>query len=130
MLGRSDGVLNRTLSPSFSDLTELTPFSLLSFLLFLSSRRPVPHACLHGLTASGIRFGSSELYEVLDTFSPSAPVLKGASPAFNIIEDSLVVGQKTLDGADERVVLFVKLVGEETLGDELLKEIKTRIRST
>jgi hypothetical protein len=40
------------------------------------------------------------------------------------------VGQKTLDGADERVVLFVKMVGEETLGDELLKEIKMRIRST
>lgn len=66
---------------------------------------------------------------MLDTFSPSA-VPNGSSPVLNIIEDSLVVGQKTLDGADERVVLFVKLVEGEILSDELLKEIKTRIRST
>lgn len=77
--------------------------------------------------ASGIRFGSSEIYEVIDTFAPSAASAKPDSN-INIIEDSLVVGQKI--EADERVVLFCKLVeGQSELSDALLKEIKMRIRT-
>lgn len=142
MLGRSDGVLNRMFPVPIRICCELTlsrlspplssPSSLITILATALTSPPQPHSRYHHHrpAASGIRFGSSELYEVLDTFSPSAAVLNGASPSLNIIEDSLVVGQKTLDGADERVVLFVKLVDDEVLGDELLKEIKTRIRST
>lgn len=78
-------------------------------------------------TASGVRFGSSEIYEVLETLAPSA----GSAGEFNVIEDSLVVGQKIQAGSDERVVLFVKLVDGRTgaLDEKLVKEIKTRIRT-
>lgn len=79
--------------------------------------------------ASGIRFGSSEIYEVLDTFSPSASLLNGDKGQYNTIEDSLVVGQKIEGGADERVVLFVKMVEGEEMGEELIKEIRLRIRA-
>ncbi|CAE7229238.1 unnamed protein product [Rhizoctonia solani] len=72
------------------------------------------------LNPGGIRFGSSEIYEVLDqSFSA------GAQP---IIIDSLVVGQATQGGADERVILFVKLVEGETLSDDLRKRIRDEIR--
>ncbi|KAG9104469.1 hypothetical protein FRC06_002125 [Ceratobasidium sp. 370] len=72
------------------------------------------------LNPGGIRFGSSEIYEVLDqTFSSSAQP---------IILDSLVVGQSIQGGADERVILFVKLADGETLTDELRKRIKNEIR--
>ncbi|KAK4047329.1 hypothetical protein OIV83_005507 [Microbotryomycetes sp. JL201] len=77
------------------------------------------------LNPSGIRFGSAEIYEVCDTFSPSAD----NAGALNVIEDSLVVGQKTQGGADERVVLFVKLIDGRQLGDDLVKEIKLRVRT-
>ncbi|KAG8747543.1 hypothetical protein FRC10_000679 [Ceratobasidium sp. 414] len=72
------------------------------------------------LNPGGIRFGSSEIYEVLDqTFSSSAKP---------IILDSLVVGQSIQGGADERVILFVKLAEGETLADGLRKRIRDEIR--
>ncbi|KAG8718896.1 hypothetical protein FRC08_004115 [Ceratobasidium sp. 394] len=72
------------------------------------------------LNPSGVRFGSSEIYEVLDqTFSSSAQP---------IITDSLVVGQSIKGGADERVILFVKLAEGETLTAELRKRIRDEIR--
>ncbi|SCV70166.1 BQ2448_1560 [Microbotryum intermedium] len=66
---------------------------------------------------SGVRFGSSEIYEVMDTFPSS------------IILDALVVGQKTQGSADERVLLFVKVASGQVLTNELVKEIKLKIRS-
>ncbi|KAF8709107.1 AMP-binding enzyme, partial [Rhizoctonia solani] len=72
------------------------------------------------LNPGGIRFGSSEIYEVLDqSFSA------GAQP---LILDSLVVGQSIQGGADERVILFVKLPEGETLSDDLRKRIREEIR--
>lgn len=72
------------------------------------------------LNPGGIRFGSSEIYEVLDqSFSSSA---------HPIILDSLVVGQTIQGGADERVILFLKLADGETLSDDLRKRIKDEIR--
>ncbi|KAH7343809.1 acetoacetate-CoA ligase [Rhizoctonia solani] len=72
------------------------------------------------LNPGGIRFGSSEIYEVLDQgFSA------GAQP---IIVDYLVVGQAVQGGADERVILFVKLAEGETLSDDLRKRIREEIR--
>ncbi|KAL8292250.1 hypothetical protein RQP46_001716 [Phenoliferia psychrophenolica] len=79
------------------------------------------------LNPSGIRFGSSEIYEVLDTLAPSSE--PGTSPVA-VVVDSLVVGQKTAGGADERVVLFVQLVPGKELDEALLKEIKLRVRTT
>ncbi|CAE6445670.1 unnamed protein product [Rhizoctonia solani] len=72
------------------------------------------------LNPGGIRFGSSEIYEVLDqSFSA------GAQP---LILDSLVVGQSIQGGVDERVILFVKLPEGETLSDDLRKRIREEIR--
>lgn len=93
--------------------------------VLLLSPRETPADPSSTCAASGIRFGSSEIYEVIDTFAPGATTAE-----FGIIEDSLVVGQKIQGGSDERVVLFVKLVDGKTLDDKLLKEIKLRIRNT
>lgn len=41
-----------------------------------------------------------------------------------------MVGQKISGGSDERVVLFVKMSEGKVLGEEVLKEIKRRIRET
>ncbi|KAM0752422.1 acetoacetate-CoA ligase [Meredithblackwellia eburnea MCA 4105] len=68
------------------------------------------------LNPSGIRFGSSEIYEVLDSVDS--------------VVDSLVIGQKTQGGSDERVVLFVQLQEGKLLGDDLMKEIKLKIRTS
>ncbi|KAI8867077.1 acetoacetate-CoA ligase [Ramicandelaber brevisporus] len=67
------------------------------------------------LNPGGVRFGSAEIYNVIDTFPQ--------------IADSLVVGQKM--GEDERVVLFIKLADEslESIPSELLASVKTTIRS-
>ena len=63
-----------------------------------------------------MRFGSAELYDVLDeTFKPNAPGL----PAHHVIVDCLAVGQKIAGGTDERVVLFVKLDEGCTLSEDL-----------
>ncbi|KAG9123355.1 hypothetical protein FRC07_015052 [Ceratobasidium sp. 392] len=72
------------------------------------------------LNPNGVRFGSSEIYEVLDqAFSSSVQP---------IILDSLVIGQAVQGGADERVVLFVKLAEGKILTDDLRKRIKDEIR--
>ena len=66
------------------------------------------------LNPSGVRFGSAEIYHVMDSIPEVA--------------DSVVVGQKW--GGDERVVLFVKLAdGVAALDDDLLLIIKKAIRS-
>jgi len=70
------------------------------------------------LNPGGIRFGSAEIYEVLDLcFSPLT------------IEDALVIGQAIEGGLDERVILFVKLRDGKGLDEELKKEIGKEIRS-
>ncbi|KAG8934326.1 hypothetical protein FRC02_010183 [Tulasnella sp. 418] len=77
------------------------------------------------LNPSGIRFGSSEIYDVLESrFGASK-----STPQSEVILDSLVVGQSIQGGTDERVVLFVYLPEGQTLSQELIKKIKTEIRS-
>ncbi|KAH7914344.1 hypothetical protein BJ138DRAFT_1079714 [Hygrophoropsis aurantiaca] len=77
------------------------------------------------LNPGGIRFGSSEIYDVLDTcFGPSP----GRDPA-DTVEDFLAVGQAIDNGTDERVILFVKLQEGRTLSLEMEKRIKSEIRS-
>ncbi|KZT12742.1 acetoacyl-CoA synthetase [Laetiporus sulphureus 93-53] len=76
------------------------------------------------LNPGGIRFGSAEIYDVIELcFSPST------SHAGHAIVDCLVVGQSIADGTDERVILFVKLLEGQTLTPELEKKIKAEVRS-
>ncbi|KAL5265159.1 hypothetical protein ACHWQZ_G006042 [Mnemiopsis leidyi] len=65
------------------------------------------------LNPGGVRFGSAEIYNVMDSFPT--------------IADSLCVGQKIKD--DERVVLFLKMAEGKKLTEELIKEVKLSIRS-
>ncbi|KAH7929458.1 acetoacyl-CoA synthetase [Leucogyrophana mollusca] len=77
------------------------------------------------LNPGGIRFGSSEIYDVLDTcFGPSPE----RDPA-DTVEDCLAVGQAIDGGTDERVILFVKLHEGSALSLDLEKKIKSEIRS-
>ncbi|KAJ1674880.1 hypothetical protein EV182_002377 [Spiromyces aspiralis] len=66
------------------------------------------------LNPSGVRFGSSELYNVVDSSCPE-------------VEDSLVVGQQL--GADERVLMFVKMAPGRSFGSAIVDQIKQAIRS-
>jgi len=66
------------------------------------------------LNPSGVRFGSSELYYVLEK--------KFARE----VEDSIAVGQRMPDG-NERVILFVKTRDDVPLSAELVREIKAAI---
>lgn len=69
----------------------------------------------------GIRFGSSEIYDVIDSCF-------GKASSSHAIVDSLVVGQTTQGGADERVVLFVCLPEGMKLDESLVKTIQTQVR--
>ncbi|TFK55716.1 acetoacetyl-CoA synthetase [Heliocybe sulcata] len=76
------------------------------------------------LNPGGVRFGSAELYDVLDMcFSGSA------TAASETIIDYLAVGQALDGGADERVILFVKLMDGERMSADLEKRIKSEIRA-
>ncbi|KAF7976274.1 hypothetical protein HWV62_7166 [Athelia sp. TMB] len=77
------------------------------------------------LNPGGVRFGSAEIYEVVEMcFSPST----AASKAHTIV-DCLAVGQSIDGNTDERVVLFVQLVEGELLSADLEKLIKTEVRT-
>ncbi|RIB26226.1 acetoacetate-CoA ligase [Gigaspora rosea] len=65
------------------------------------------------LNPGGVRFGSAEIYNIVENFSE--------------IQDSLVVGQKI--GDDERVVLFLKMSEGIKFNDDLVLRIRTKIRN-
>ena len=67
------------------------------------------------LNPSGIRFGSGEIYTVLERFSGS-------------IDDSLCIGQRRPQDKDERVLLFLKMRPGYKFTPELVADIKTSIR--
>lgn len=72
----------------------------------------------------GVRFGSAELYDVIDLcFSPEA------THHSHTIVDCLAVGQSIAQGTDERVILFVKLLEGENLTEELEKKVRHEIRT-
>lgn len=81
-------------------------------------------AQIHGrsdgtLNPSGIRFGSSEIYSVVE------------SPRFNDrIADTLCVGRKRMTDKDETVFLFVKIREGKLLTDALRHEIEAAIRES
>jgi len=82
-----------------------TKFDLVLIELTVPNRNP-----------GGVRFGSAELYDVIDMCFPSD------------IQDCVAVGQSIENGTDERVILFVKLPEGKTLSEELEQNIKGEIR--
>ncbi|KAF9462660.1 acetoacyl-CoA synthetase [Collybia nuda] len=74
------------------------------------------------LNPGGIRFGSSELYDVLDLW------FSGSTVEHSIV-DSLAVGQKIDGGADERVILFIKLPEGHNLSADFERRVKAEIRA-
>lgn len=99
ILGRSDGVLN----PGGKNGVQQS--------LYLVA---TPESRLTGFDL-GVRFGSAELYSVVDKFSD--------------IEDSIAVGQRFTQGHDEQVLMFVKL-GQGKLHRELEQSIRDAIRNS
>ncbi|KAJ7700102.1 acetyl-CoA synthetase [Mycena rosella] len=70
------------------------------------------------LNPGGVRMGSSEIYDVIDSaFSSTGKIL-----------DCLAVGQK-IGGSDERVILFVKLPDAQELSSALERQIKEEVRA-
>ncbi|XP_064434277.1 acetoacetyl-CoA synthetase isoform X2 [Mirounga angustirostris] len=65
------------------------------------------------LNPNGVRFGSSEIYNIVE--------------AFEEVMDSLCVPQYNKDG-EERVLLFLKMASGHTFGPELVKSIRSAIR--
>lgn len=68
------------------------------------------------LKPAGVRFGSSEIYNILLENFPE-------------VEDALCIGRRREIDLDETVVLFLKMVGEGTVSRELEERIRTIIRN-
>ncbi|KAH6871223.1 acetoacetyl-synthase [Thelonectria olida] len=68
------------------------------------------------LNPSGVRFGSAEIYAVVDKFST--------------IADSICVGQKRECDLDERVILFVKMKDGAPFSEDLKRSLTNAIRET
>ena len=64
------------------------------------------------LKPGGVRIGTAEIYRQVESFDE--------------VSESLVIGQNYND--DVRIVLFVKLKKTDSLNDELIKDIKNKIR--
>jgi acetoacetyl-CoA synthetase len=67
------------------------------------------------LNPSGVRFGSGEIYTILEQFS-------------SVLDDSLCVGQRRPRDTDERVLLFVKMHQGKIFSKELERTIRAAIR--
>ncbi|KDN35263.1 putative acetoacetyl-CoA synthetase [Tilletiaria anomala UBC 951] len=76
------------------------------------------------LNPGGIRFGSSDIYELLEA-------QEGRTGAMLAIDDSLVVALKTPTGDDEVVILFLVLSGKvtEEQWNELVAEVKLLVKN-
>ncbi|KAF1954166.1 acetoacetate-CoA ligase [Byssothecium circinans] len=66
------------------------------------------------LNPSGVRFGSSDIYSVIETHFPE-------------IADSVCVGQRRPRDNDESVVLFLKMKEGENFTETLVQKIKSKI---
>jgi len=65
------------------------------------------------LNPNGVRFGSAEIYNIVEGISE--------------IKDSLCVPQRNKDG-EERIVLFIKMLEGHAFDEIIMKTLKTRIR--
>jgi len=68
------------------------------------------------LNPSGVRFGSAEIYSVLEDFSDA-------------VDDSLCVGQRRPQDKDERVLLFLKMRQSHPFDEALVNRIRAAIRA-
>ncbi|XP_077995302.1 acetoacetyl-CoA synthetase-like [Glandiceps talaboti] len=66
------------------------------------------------LNPNGVRFGSAELYNIVESLKE--------------IQDSLVVPQRNQDG-EERVIMFLKMENGYEFDDVVVKRVKSTIRS-
>lgn len=73
------------------------------------------------LNPSGVRFGSAEIYAVIE--SPPAPYNFS-----HAISDSLCIGQRRARDKDERVLLFLRMHKGHSLTEDLKRDIRTAIR--
>lgn len=67
------------------------------------------------LNPSGVRFGSAEIYSVLEAGFPA-------------VQDSICVGQKRKGDEDERVLLFLLMKPGEKFTAKLVSDVKDAIR--
>ncbi|XP_005109630.1 acetoacetyl-CoA synthetase [Aplysia californica] len=67
------------------------------------------------LNPNGVRFGSAEVYHVVESFKE--------------IQDSVCVSQRSKDGIEERVILFLKMAPGSEFGAAVVNSIKTHIRT-
>lgn len=67
------------------------------------------------LNPNGVRFGSAEIYQIVESFKE--------------IQDSLCVSQRSKDGLDERVILFLKMAQGSELGPPVINSLRTHIRT-
>lgn len=67
------------------------------------------------LNPNGVRFGSAEIYNVVEPFEQ--------------IADSLCVGQRSPIDGEERVLLFLKMAEGQKYSEDLVKEIRAKIRA-
>ncbi|XP_030075223.1 acetoacetyl-CoA synthetase [Microcaecilia unicolor] len=65
------------------------------------------------LNPNGVRFGSSEIYHIVE--------------AFEEVSDSLCIPQYNKDG-EERVILFLRMASSHKFSEELVKRMKNAIR--
>lgn len=68
------------------------------------------------LNPSGVRFGSAEIYSVIETYFPQ-------------VADSICVGQRRPQDNDESVMLFLKMNEGQEYTADLVKRIKGKIAS-
>lgn len=68
------------------------------------------------LNPSGVRFGSADIYSVIDAHFPEQ------------VADSICVGQRRPQDTDERVILFLLVKPGRTFTRDLAREIKAAIR--
>lgn len=67
------------------------------------------------LNPAGVRFGSAELYNIVQTFPE--------------VSDSLAVGQKRPEDDDERVFLFLKMAEGHEMTESFVSKLKLKIRT-
>jgi acetoacetyl-CoA synthetase len=67
------------------------------------------------LNPSGVRFGSAEIYSVVET-------------GFPMVADSICVGQRRPQDQDETVLLFLLMKAGENFTGRLVNDVKTAIR--
>ncbi|XP_055957561.1 acetoacetyl-CoA synthetase isoform X1 [Patella vulgata] len=67
------------------------------------------------LNPNGVRFGSAEIYHIVESFKE--------------IADSVCVPQRKSDGSEERVILFLKMAPGSEFNKDLITSLKSSVRT-